>query len=193
MIVGIDNGLDGGIVVLSEEGKILSKWMMPTMKMLRPATAKEKKKRKAEEIEYREVDGKAFSIIMSSIGMPAQILVLFEHCPFHADRASTMRSMAISAGKIFSSLEIQGIKCKRILSNDWHPKILGKVPQGKTKEFAFAKVTELWPSEGWLATSRSSKPHTGLVDAALIAEYGRRNIKDQVPAESPASDCSKEE
>jgi hypothetical protein len=51
--------------------------------------------------------------------------------------------------------------------------MLGKVPAGKTKEYALTKARELWPDETFYATARCSTPHTGIVDAALIAEYGR--------------------
>ena len=86
-----------------------------------------------------------------------------------------MRSMAMSAGKILAVLEAKGFKkVHRILSFDWHPAVIGKIPQGKSKEYALAKARELWPDESWLATDRSTTPHNGMIDAALIGEYGRR-------------------
>jgi hypothetical protein len=45
---------------------------------------------------------------------------------------------------------------------------------GETKPRALEVASRTWPEEDWLATPRSSKPHEGLIDAALIAEYGRR-------------------
>jgi len=83
--------------------------------------------------------------------------------------------MALSAGKILAILEAKGFQnVKRILSYDWHPEILGRIPKGQAKALAKAKVAELWPDESWLPSERASVPHDGLIDAALIAEYGRR-------------------
>jgi hypothetical protein len=87
--------------------------------------------------------------------------------------------MGISAGKILAILETRCISHSRILNYDWQPTMLGKVPQGKTKEYALNKVKQLWPDETFLATKRSSVPHDGMVDAALIAEYGRLKTQTQ--------------
>ena len=167
--IGIDNGLDGGIVALSPHGPIIKKWVMPTLKVIQPARKKTKEKI------LREVDASSFLAIIDSLGDREKIHVIFEHCPFHADRAATMRSMAMSSGKLLGVMETRDIMVERVLSYDWQPLILGKVPQGQTKSHATAKAQELWPDESWLKSSRSRIPHDGMIDAALIAEYARRN------------------
>ena len=43
-----------------------------------------------------------------------------------------------------------------------------------TKKMALAVAKRLWPSETFLATSRSSVAHDGLVDASMLADFGRR-------------------
>lgn len=43
-----------------------------------------------------------------------------------------------------------------------------------TKATALLVAKRLFPQEDFLATERSKKPHDGLVDACLLAEYGRR-------------------
>jgi hypothetical protein len=55
----------------------------------------------------------------------------------------------------------------------WQRVMLPNCAKGDTKPAALAKAKQLWPAETWLATNRSTKPHDGLVDAALIAEFGR--------------------
>ncbi len=42
------------------------------------------------------------------------------------------------------------------------------------KEYAYTTAHRLYPSVSFLATDRCSVPHDGMVDALLIAEYGRR-------------------
>lgn len=51
-----------------------------------------------------------------------------------------------------------------------HAGTKASTPKARSLEAA----QRLQPGERWLATARSSKPHEGLVDAYLIAEYGRR-------------------
>lgn len=172
MIVGIDNGLDGGIVALSPLAGLapIAKYRMPTRTIVYPARKSTKAK------STREVDSRRLVAILSEIEGPRDsITVYFEHCPFHADNAATMRSMAMSAGKILAVLEAMGFQqVRRILSFDWHPVILGKIPQGKTKGMAIAKANELWPDEEWFPSPKAGNLHDGAIDAALIAEYGRR-------------------
>lgn len=172
MIIGIDNGLDGGIVALSPLAGLapIAKFTMPTRTVTYPARKSTKAK------STREVDSRALVGILNQIEGPRDsITVFFEHCPFHASDATAMRSMAMSAGKILAVLEAMAFhKVRRILSFEWHPEIIGKIPQGKSKEYARAKAAELWPNESWLASARASVPHDGMIDAALIAEYGRR-------------------
>ena len=177
MIVGIDNGLDGGIVALSPIEGLAPVFAapMPTIKVHYPA------RKHGTARTLREIDVRGLVEIFRRLSDGNEAMtVFFEHCPFHADRAEVMRSMALSAGKILAVLEARAVKTHRILAFDWHPAILGKVPRGKTKEYAKAKAAEIWPTEKWLASERSSIPHDGMIDAALIAEYGRRQtIKNQ--------------
>jgi len=102
--------------------------------------------------------------------------VWFDACPDHASSALAKKSMAMSAGKIIAALEYCGLmdRTHLILSHTWQPVMLGKVARGKTEQAAIAKATELWPSVDFRRTARSKIPDLGFVDAALIAEFGRR-------------------
>jgi hypothetical protein len=175
MIVGIDNGLDGGLVALSPIAGVppIAKIPMPTRAVTYPA----RKKTKARTL--REVCTRGLVLALESLNLNREeTTVFFEHCPFHADRAETMRSMGLSAGKILAVMEAKNLKTVRILSFDWHPVVIGKIPRGETKSMAIATAKSLWPDETWTASERATLPHTGLVDAALIAEYGRRLTYD---------------
>lgn len=51
----------------------------------------------------------------------------------------------------------------------------GKTKQVKdTKKTALLVAKRLYPQEDFLASKRSKKPHDGIVDAYLLAEYGKR-------------------
>lgn len=188
MILGIDNGLDGGLVALSPVKGLapIAMFALPVRHVTYPA----RKSTKARTL--REIDTRGLVDMLDSLHCnKEETHVFFEHCPFHADKAITMRSMALNAGKILAVLEAKGFQnVTRILSYDWHPVMLGKIPQGKSKEYAIAKAKDLWPEETWMKNQLAKVPHTGLVDAALIAEYGRRitypTFQLSQPTEEPA-------
>jgi len=46
-----------------------------------------------------------------------------------------------------------------------------------TKQMSYLVCSRLWSCYDWKATPRCKKPHDGLTDAAMLAEYGRRTYK----------------
>jgi hypothetical protein len=187
MIIGIDNGLTGGIVALSQIAGLppVASFVMPTIEVWHPnvnKTTKDKltgKTKKSKGKFIKEVDTRKLIALLDSIQGPRDsMIVYFEQCPMHADQALTMRSMAMSAGKILAILEAKCFKVVRVMSHDWHPVILGKFPKGQSKETAAAVAATIWPHETWFPTGQYRTPHNGMIDAALIAEFGRRQIHE---------------
>ena len=154
MIVGIDNGLDGGLCAISKHsGSIIDKWAMPTL----------------QRDGKREVD--TFSVYTWILDLHTEPLIAIEEPLKHAKSSQAMRSMAISFGKILGMCESFRIKVKPIQVMDWQKKMLGKVPKSQTKTFALRKAEELAPNEDWRKNNRCTVPHDGIVDAFLIARY----------------------
>lgn len=155
--IGIDNGLDGALVALSDHpGPPIEMIAMPTQ----------------QKAKGREVDGMGMRNWLSAYDI-GKVTVILEIPGKHSPGTAALCSMWDSFGAIRAILESRGIRHHRIAPQTWQKAMLGNVEKGKTKEAALAKARQIWPGETWLATPRSSKPHTGLVDAALIAEYGR--------------------
>ena len=161
--IGIDNGLTGGLVALSDHpGLLIESWPMPIQS-----------KNKG-----NEVDALALWKIVSKYGMTSLafgITVILETPGKHSPGAQALCSMWDSFGAIRGVLESHGIRHHRIAPQTWQKAMLGKLEKGQTKPAALSKARQLWPDEKWLATPRSTKPHEGLIDAALIAEYARIN------------------
>lgn len=65
-----------------------------------------------------------------------------------------------------------GLSYELVRPQEWQRVMLAGMPQDS--EYLIA--SRLWPSVIWRATERCRKHHSGLVDAALIAEFGRRKI-----------------
>ncbi len=58
---------------------------------------------------------------------------------------------------------------------EWQKEMLKGQPKGSE----YLVASRLWPEIDWRATERSKKPHDGMVDAALICEYGRRTRREE--------------
>jgi hypothetical protein len=155
--IGIDNGLTGGLVAISDHpGAPIETSVMPT-----------RGKTKGNEVDaeavwdwiYR-VGGSACAVILETPGK-------------HSPGAQALCSMWDSYGAIRGVLECRRIRHHRITPQAWQKVMLVGCKKGDTKPAALAKARQLWPEESWLASPRCSKPHDGMIDAALIAEYGR--------------------
>jgi hypothetical protein len=145
MIVGIDNGLDGGLCAISKfDGSLIDKVRMPTLQMS-----------KKKEIDIRKVHQWLMDLNTSFIFAVEEPLA-------HAKSSQAVRSMAISFGKLVGMAESHDYEnIMRVSVHKWQKAMLGRVPKGRTKE----------PSENWLANKRCRTPHDGMIDAYLIARY----------------------
>jgi hypothetical protein len=66
-----------------------------------------------------------------------------------------------------------------VLSQKWQKTFWSKpkMPKGQkfnTKAAALNVANQIFPGAQWLKSDRCTKPHDGMIDAALLAEYGRR-------------------
>ena len=155
--IGIDNGLTGGLVALSDHpGPPIAMIPMPT-----------RGKAKGNEVDAKAVwewiyftGGTVCTVILETPGK-------------HSPGAQALCSMWDSYGAIRGILESRSIRHHRITPQQWQKRMMPGCAKGDTKPAALAKAQSLWPHESWLVTPRSTKPHEGLIDAALIAEYGR--------------------
>lgn len=153
--VGIDNGLSGGIVAVQDQ-QIIGQTTMPT-----------RGKTKGNEVDAHEVAR------FLSQWEPQHITVILETPGKFAKGVQAISSMWDSYGATRAVLECGGYRHHRIPPQRWQKAMLPNCKKGDTKPAALARVRQLWPAMDWRATERSTKPHEGLIDAALIAEYGR--------------------
>jgi len=156
VIIGIDNGLSGGLVAISKcTGAVIDKTVMPTLHRLKK----------------REVDArKVYEWVMD---LESDFELAIEEPLHHAKSSQAVRSMALSFGKLLGLAESRQWKVNCVSVHKWQKIMLGPTPKGKTKEVALAVANDLAPDECWLKSKRASKPHDGLIDAFLIARYIR--------------------
>lgn len=158
--IGCDNGLTGALVALSTEPGL-----SPVAMTAMPVQSKAK---------GNEVDAVRLKHWLLSLGNPDTLSVALETPGKHSPGAQALCSMWDSYGAVRAVLAVLGIRTHRITPQSWQKKMLVGCAKGDTKPFALTMARQLWPQETFLATSRSTTPHQGLIDACLIAEHARR-------------------
>ncbi len=160
MRIGIDNGISGGLVAISDhDGSYIDGITMPTHRG-----------RKGNEISILEIE-----IWLRAVsGGLSKIKSVTVEEPGGSKSARAASSMSGSFFAIIATLDILRTPFHRITPQSWQKVMLPKCKAGDTKPRALALAKELWPDESFLASPRCKVPHDGLIDAALIAEYSRR-------------------
>ena len=162
MIVGVDNGLDGGLCAITQfDGSLIDKIAMPCR----------------QQSKKREIDICKIHKWLSDLNTP--FVLAIEEPLAHAKSSQAVRSMAISFGKLLGMAECKDYEVARVSVHKWQKAMLGFTPKGKTKQVALETAQNLEPSENWLKNKRCRVPHDGLVDAFLIAHYYRQRIKQE--------------
>lgn len=162
--IGIDNGLDGGIVMLNEHGKIEHKCVMPVIKLGK---------------------GRAVDVVEVSRLLPfnpSDTSVLLENASKHSPGVLALCSTWYSLGCVETVLKLSAARYDLINPQKWQKEFWTrpKMPKGTkfdTKAAALNAANKLWPGTDWTKSERASKPHDGMIDAALIAEYCRRKFR----------------
>lgn len=157
--LGIDNGISGGLVWLSEHSKIIASLPMPVQKT-----------RKGQEVNVLEVKRWLFDEIVTT----DKTVVVIEE-PGGSKSYNAAVSMAGSFHSLRALFEISRFRLVRITPQKWQKPMLNCQKDQDTKQVADQLRRSLWPDESFLASERCKKADLGLIDAALIAEYARRN------------------
>ena len=161
--IGIDPGLDGGIVCI-RDGSIMFKLAMPTIKCKHEG-GKTK----------RELDREGLKSLFQLL--PHGTRGAIEE-PISAREQSVQSTITVGKnyGILLMALTSAKVKLLEVTSKDWHfhyDIVPHRKGAGKsTKEQAFEVCSRLYPLDRDLRKSgRAHKPHDGIVDALLIADY----------------------
>lgn len=159
---GIDNGLDGGISIVDEDGGLYSNMIMPVIK-----------KGKG-----REVDVMGIDALIKTLN-EFNVFFLIEEASKMSPGKMSLCSTWFTYGSILAVLQINQCRFDSIHSLTWQKEFWKKpkMPKGQkydTKAEALRVANRLWPQEDWLKSQKSTIPHDGMIDASLIAEYARR-------------------
>lgn len=156
MIVGVDPGLDGGIAVLSLEGKVLDRFPMPV-----------------------EEDGSMGVLELFRWAQDLEVgatVYLERSVAFKMGRTSAF-NYGVGWGEVRTAFILAGLCPILVMPSVWHASLFplkGRDLDQSPKERALAEASRLFGDAIPIVGKRKKRPHEGVVDALLIAEYGRR-------------------
>jgi hypothetical protein len=168
--LGIDNGKDGALVVLDAKGRILGKYKTP---LLKASTRRGKKQGKDE---YDIVGMK--NILVDLARDDADLFAFAEKAqpmPVKMGGVAANYQRGLSYGLWQGLLVGLGISYEVVSPQAWQKAMLAGIAARDSKQAAAIAAMRLWPKEDWRRSDLGKKPDEGFIDAALIAEYGRRN------------------
>jgi hypothetical protein len=177
--IGIDCGLNGGIGIITD--KRIFGVPMPTFW----TTLKSGKRRK----EYNYL---AIRQILEAHKSDFLKVTLEEQFPLPISRTNTKTGKEVKQGAVsifstgFGYGMFIGMLCGMDVTTDtvhpktWQKEFFKRDTSKTTKEQALEAVRMLFPDTDLFATERSTKPNDGIVDAILIAEWGRRKAMGEL-------------
>ena len=134
-------------------------------------------------------NGKVQNLTLLSSVSPRQLLLKHGVQLAYIEQAQSFPKQGIASafnygrdyGYLLGSLAGSGIAIVLVRPGVWTKKVHAMAPKiNDPKEKSLWCAKHIWPDISFLATDRSSKPHDGLVDAALIAYYGMLNERAEV-------------
>ncbi len=157
--VGIDPGINGGVVSLSSSGVV--EHTLAGIESI---------------YDFVEFLDETFGT--NSMAGPSQNL----YVKFYIEKAQAMPKQGISStfnygkgyGEILGALTARGWAYELVKPQDWMKFMLRDCPKHlEGKKRAAHMAAQLFTGIDLKATPRCKKPHEGLVDALLIADFGR--------------------
>ncbi len=154
-VIGIDPGKDGGIALVGLGGELLETWRVPKIGK-----------------DYDELG--MIQLIARAVGMGARSAAIEAFVPMPGLASNALVQIGLGHGLWRGAFTAAGLGYEIIRSQDWQVGIPGrKNREGKSlkgklmKEVLKAEAFRRWPG---IAN------HSGICDAALIAEFHRRRI-----------------
>ena len=184
-VMGVDPGKAGGLVVLNDVGAIMETLPMPVLKAAKGRAEYDLVEirrfvtRVALDTASFDFDPTADAVAVSVQRLsPVSLHVVVERAqplpPTMPGGGNAQFQRGVSRGLWEGLLAGLGIPYELVAPRSWQSVMLRDVSGSDTKQRALIAAQRLFPGFDFRASERSRKAHDGIVDAALIAEYGRR-------------------
>lgn len=174
-IVGIDPGVGGAIALLRADRL----WVYPTP-TITVRTARGGKRTEYDEPAMGRILAPALianAFIEEAVARPMM------RRDKEGKRQPVGPGQVIDAGRLMFGYGLwrgilagRGIPYQVVPPQAWQKAMLAGMPKGDTKASSILVAQRLWPDASFRRTERCTKAHDGMTDAALIAEFGRRQL-----------------
>ncbi len=156
--IGIDPGLKGAIAVVDENGAIVSLTPMPV-----------------------DDDGvnaiEVMEMLMAWIDNAEAVKVVLEKGQaMPGQGVSSCFNYGYGCGALYAVCRCLKLQTTLVRPQTWTKVMHQGTDGGEAKDRSRVAAMRTWPEEKWGVEGRKKKPHDGLIDAALIAEWGRRVV-----------------
>lgn len=160
IVIGIDNGLDGGVVAIHGSG--------PLIRLVTPTLGTGKRSfnlvAMADLLRVLSIDSNdKMAFLERAQAMPGQ-------------GVTSMFSTGFGFGAWQGLLTALQIPFELVTPQKWQRDMFVGINRDDTKAASALVAQRLRPDTDWRASPRCRKPHDGLTDAFCIAEYGRRRM-----------------
>jgi hypothetical protein len=162
IVLGVDNGLSGGLVAINHEQKVVYKAVMPIVKG----------------VKRNEYDVKRIILVLKSIksmadkGDGQMFVVLEKSLIMPISGRISVASTAYGNGLFEGILSTMEIPYQLVRAKDWQSTVLKGMDLSDTKKASFLWCQRRFPQETWVPSARATKEHSGLTDSACMAYYG---------------------
>ena len=165
--LGIDNGLNGGLVLIDENEMIIQKHVMPFI---------QGKKKEFDVTEINNIIHRMSVLSSRENEKPYGFLEEARVQPVSGKRASFTTGLCY--GMFQGFLTAYEIPYEIVAPKTWQKELLkGLASDTKVASIMFSQ--RKYPKVDWTPTERSRKAHDGLTDACCIAIYGKRMKGDK--------------
>lgn len=167
MIIGIDPGLGGALVKITNEGKLVSTLDMPVI---------DKKTGKKSKNIY---DIKVLSGFISYLSTDNDIVFIEDTQPMPPGfRGQASYGLGLCKGLLIGMLSMGKVPYELVWAQKWQKHFGITKPKGDKKVQSYQIASQLFPSA--VLTGPRGGKLDGRSDALLIAEYGRRHLQGKI-------------
>lgn len=181
-ILGIDPGLDGGLILLSTEGEILKRYEIPTLENKTKKKSKKVDPQTGEKKDRISVNRTVDTVALNRIFL--ELVGKVDHAILEqvASRPGQAAQAVFKFGRVYGFIEgllaAHQIRYSLVTPAVWCKVIHAGITGDDAKDRSRLALSRLFPKADLrteLESGRLSKnAHEGLMDALLIAEWGRR-------------------
>lgn len=158
--IGIDNGLNGGVVFTDDKDKVLFKHVGPSYVI---------------HGEHNEYDPSEMVEILKQVDrLEVGMVVLEKAQAFPGQGVVSQFNIGRGYGLWEGIIKALGLKYTLVHPKTWQKEILKDLNKTDTKQASALFAQRMCPDEDWRISTKGRKIHDGLTDAYCMAVYARR-------------------